>query len=179
MQENMKAASWALGLWGVLSVVFGVLVLAWPGITLKAFLVILGIYLLAVGFGMIVGSLANRAGHWVGSALIGVVSIAAGLYVFAHPQSTALILLSVIAIWAIAVGMLQIVAGFEGRNNWLMIFAGVVYTLFGFYIFANPKGGAITLIWLIGLTAVVAGIAHVVAAFELDKASKQLATTRR
>ena len=48
--------------------------------------------------------------------------------------------------------MLQIVAGFEGKNNWLQIFAGFVYTLFGFYIFANPKGGAIALVWIIGLS---------------------------
>ncbi len=174
MQSELKAASWALGLWGALSVIFGALVIAWPGITLKAFLVILGVYLLAGGAVMLVGSIANRSGHWVGSALIGVLSVVAGLYVFSHPQASALVALSVVAIWAVAVGMLQIVAGFEGKNNWFLVFAGVVYTFFGFYIFANPAGGALALVWLIGLSTIASGIALVVAAFEANTASKQV-----
>lgn len=174
MQNELKAASWALGLWGALSVIFGALILAWPGITLKAFLVILGVYLLAGGLVMLVGALANREGSWAGTALIGVISVVAGLYVFSNPQISALVALSVVAIWAVAVGMLHVVAGFEGKNNWLMIFAGAVYVLFGFYIFANPAGGAIALVWLIGLSTIASGIALVIAAFEANSASKKL-----
>jgi uncharacterized membrane protein HdeD (DUF308 family) len=179
MQNEMKAASWALGLWGVLSVIFGVLIVAWPGITLKAFLIVLGIYLLSVGAVMLVGSLANREGHWASTALIGVISAVAGLYVFANPGISALVALSVIAIWAIVVGMLQVVVGFEGKNDWVMIFAGSVYTLFGFYIFANPAGGALTLVWLVGLSTIVGGIALVVAAFEANNEAKKVTVSRK
>lgn len=178
MQSELRAASWALGLWGALSVIFGALILAWPGITLKAFLVVLGVYLLAVGVVMIVGALANREGSWAGTALVGVISAVAGLYVFSNPQISALVALSVIALWAVAVGMLQIVAGFEGKNNWLLIFAGAVYVLFGFYIFANPAGGAIALVWLVGLSTIASGIALVIAAFDANSASKKLKKAR-
>ena len=144
----------------------------WQGITLKAFLVILGIYLLASGATMLIGSLINRQGSWVGTALVGVLSAVAGLYVFSNPTISGLVALSVVAIWSIGVGLLQVVAGFEGKNNWLRIFAGTVYTLFGFYIFANPRGGALTLVWLIGLTTISSGIALVIAAFEANKLAK-------
>jgi uncharacterized membrane protein HdeD (DUF308 family) len=174
MQSELKAASWALGLWGALSVIFGALILAWPGITLKAFLVVLGVYLLATGVVMLVGAFANREGSWAGTALVGVISAVAGLYVFSNPQISALVALTVIAIWAVAVGMLQVVAGFEGKNNWLQVFAGVVYTLFGFYIFANPKGGAVALVWLIGLSTIAGGIALVIAAIEANTVRKEL-----
>jgi uncharacterized membrane protein HdeD (DUF308 family) len=174
MQSELKAASWALGLWGALSVIFGALILAWPGITLKAFLVVLGVYLLAAGVVMLVGAFANREGSWAGTALVGVISAVAGLYVFSNPQISALVALTVIAIWAVAVGMLQVVAGFEGKNNWLQVFAGVVYTLFGFYIFANPKGGAVALVWLIGLSTIAGGIALVIAAIEANTVRKEL-----
>lgn len=174
MKNDLKAASWALGLWGTFSVIFGALILAWPGITLKVFLIIVGIYLLSTGIVMLVGSLVNREGSWAGTALVGVISVVAGLYVFANPGISALVALTVIAIWAIAVGMLQIVAGFEGKNNWLQIFAGAVYTLFGFYIFANPAGGALALVWLIGLTTIASGIALVIVAFEANSAGKKL-----
>ena len=178
MGNELKAASWALGLWGALSVIFGAIVLAWPGITLVSFLIILGVYLLASGVVMLVGALLSRQGSWVGTALVGVISAVAGLYVFSNPGISALVVLSVIAIWAIVVGMLQIAAGFEGKNNWLLICAGAVYVLFGFYIFANPAGGAIALVWLIGLSSIVSGIALTIAAFEAHHAGKKL-TTRK
>jgi uncharacterized membrane protein HdeD (DUF308 family) len=172
MDKDLKAAAWALGLWGALSVVFGALILAWPGITLKAFLVVLGVYLLASGAVLLVGSLINRNGHWVIGTLIGFLSAVAGLYVFANPQISALVALSVVAIWAVAAGMLLVVSGFEGKNDWWRIIAGAVYTLFGFYIFANPAGGAIALVWLIGLSTIASGVALIVTAFHANSMGK-------
>ena len=174
MQEQIKGAAWALGLWGVFSIIFGVLILAWPGITLKAFLIVLGVYLLASGVVMAIGSLVNRRGHWVGGALMGAITAIAGLYVFANPKISTLAILTVIAIWSIAVGGLQLAAGFEGKNNWWMILSGAVYALFGFYIFANPKGGAITLIWLIGLSVIASGLLLTIAAFKVGDLNKTL-----
>lgn len=174
MQEQIKGAAWALGLWGVFSIIFGVLILAWPGITLKAFLVVLGVYLLTSGVVMAIGSLVNRRRHWVGGALMGAITSIAGLYVFANPKISTLAILTVIAIWSIAVGGLQLAAGFEGKNNWWMILSGAVYTLFGFYIFANPTGGAITLIWLIGLSVIASGLLLTIAAFKVGDLNKQL-----
>lgn len=174
MQKELKGAAWALGLWGMFSIIFGALVLAWPGITLKIFLVILGVYFIATGLAMLVGSLVNHQGRWVLGALLGVISVVAGLYVFANPAISGLVTLSVIAIWAVAVGMLQIVAGFEGRNSWSLIIAGTINTLFGFYIFANPVGGAIALVWLVGLSTIIGGIALVVTAFEAHHEMKML-----
>jgi uncharacterized membrane protein HdeD (DUF308 family) len=174
MQDEVKGASWAIGLWGAFSIIFGALVLAWPGISLKAFLIVLGIYLLTSGAVMAIGSLVNRHGHWVGGAIIGALSAIAGLYVFANPGISALAILTVIAIWSIAVGALQLVAGFAGNNNWWMILAGAVQTLFGFYIFANPGGGALALVWLVGLSIITAGLLLIVAAFKGGDLSRQL-----
>lgn len=166
MQKELKGAAWALGIWGVFSIIFGALILAWPGITLKVFLIIIGIYFIASGFTMLVGSLVHHQGKWILGALLGVISVVAGLYVFANPAISGLVTLSVIAVWAVAVGMLQIVAGFEGKNSWSLIIAGAINTLFGFYIFANPVGGAIALVWLIGLSTIIGGVALVITAFE-------------
>jgi uncharacterized membrane protein HdeD (DUF308 family) len=170
MQDELKSSAWALGLWGALSIIFGVLIVAWPGITLKAFLLILGVYLLASGAVMLIGSLIRRTGHWIIGALIGFLGFVAGLYVFAHPKISALAVLVVIAVWAITVGMLQIVSGFIAeRKDWWMVVAGIVYAVFGFWVFANPKDGAIALVWLIGLSAVAVGILLAVSAFEVSK----------
>lgn len=178
MQKELKGAAWALGIWGVFSIIFGAMILAWPGITLKVFLIILGIYFIATGFTMLIGSLVHHQGKWILGALLGVISVVAGLYVFANPGISGLVTLSVIAIWAVAVGMLEIVAGFEGKNSWSLIIGGVINTLFGFYIFANPAGGAIALVWLVGLSTIIGGIALVVTAFEAHHEIKTLQPKR-
>jgi hypothetical protein len=63
--------------------------------------------------------------------------------------------------------VLQIVAGFEGKNNWLQIFAGVVYALFGMYVFANPKGGAL-------LTQIILAVLYVLWLLLLKPRSKHV-----
>lgn len=177
MDNQIKEAAWGLGVWGAFSVMFGLLIMAWPGITIKAFLIVLGIYLLASGAVLAVGSLVNHAGHWIFGTLIGALSVIAGLYVFSHPAASALAVLSLIAIWAVVVGMLEVAAGLAAKKtNWLLVLAGSVYTLFGFYIFAKPAQGALTLIWLIGLSTVVSGVALIVGALEANKIAK---TVRR
>ena len=178
MQKELKGAAWALGLWGALSIIFGGIVLAWPGITLKAFLITLGAYLVASGLIMIVGSLVNLNGRWALGTLMGAISVAAGMYVFANPAISGLVALYTIAIWSITTGMLQIAAGFEGKNNWWLIISGLVYTWFGFYIFAKPVGGALTLIWIIGLSNIVGGVLLITTAFEANSASKKLVTKK-
>jgi len=169
MQRELHSAAWALGVWGLLSVIFGGIIFAWPGITLKVFLVVLGLYLVASGLVMLVGSLVNHHGKWIAGALIGGVSAIAGLYVLANPQISGLVALYVIALWAIVAGLMQIVSGFEGKNNWWLIISGVIYALFGLYIFANPASGALALIWIIGLSVIVGGITLIITAFEVNK----------
>lgn len=178
MQKEMHGVAWALGLWGAFSVVFGALIMSWPGITLKVFLIILGIYFVISGLALFVGSLINlnRTGRWVTGALLGGLSVVAGLYVFANPQLSALVAIYVVAIWGVAVGILQIAAGLEGKNNWWMVIAGVIYTLFGLYIFGHPLTGALALTWVIGLSTVAGGIALIITAFELNNDVKKLAS---
>ena len=173
MDNQIKEAAWALSVWGVFSVVFGLLIMAWPGITLSAFLIILGIYLLASGAVMAIGSIVNHTGHWIFGTLMGALSAVAGLYVFSHPAISALAVLTLISIWAIVVGVLQVAAGFTGKKtSWLLVVSGTVYTLFGFYIFAKPASGALALIWLIGLSTVVSGVALIVSGYEANKLVK-------
>ncbi len=178
MQKELKGVAWALGIWGALSVIFGGIIFAWPGITLKAFLIVLGLYLVASGLVMIVGSLVNHQGKWIAGALVGGISAIAGLYVLANPQITGLVALYVIALWAISAGLLQIVAGAEGKNSWWLIVSGAIYTLFGLYIFANPAKGAIALIWFIGLSVIVGGIALIITAFEANNEINKLASKK-
>jgi uncharacterized membrane protein HdeD (DUF308 family) len=115
------------------------------------------------------GDLAPR--WWL--ALVGIVSILAGLVAFFYPGMTALALLMVIAAWAIVVGVLQIWGSIEWRkvldDAWLLTLNGVLSIAFGAILFARPGAGAVAVVWMIGWFAVVFGCLYVALAFRLKK----------
>jgi uncharacterized membrane protein HdeD (DUF308 family) len=166
--KNLKSLSWAFLLWGVLSIIMGILVMAWPDITLKVLLIILGVYLFAAGAVMVIGSIADREENWVGGLIIGVLSVLAGIYMFGNPQISGLVVLYVIAGWALVTGVLQMAAGFEVEEGkgWL-IFGGIVSILFGLLMFGRPLSGALALIWVIGLYSIINGLFMMVTGFKV------------
>jgi hypothetical protein len=98
-------------------------------------------------------------------ALVGLFGIAAGILTFAWPGITALVLLLFIAGWAIATGVSQIVGAIRLRkeieNEWLLIASGVLSVIFGLILVAQPGTGALALLYVIGIYAVLYGILEV------------------
>jgi uncharacterized membrane protein HdeD (DUF308 family) len=75
---------------------------------------------------------------------------------------TALILLILIASWAIVTGAFQIAAAIQLRKHitgeWLLALSGIISILFGAMLLYNPVAGALAVVWLIGIYAMVSGI---------------------
>jgi uncharacterized membrane protein HdeD (DUF308 family) len=82
-----------------------------------------------------------------------------------------MVLLYLIAFWAIFTGVLEIVAGIRLRaviaNESLLILMRVVSILFGLFILIFPGAGALAIIFWIGAYAVVFGIMLIALAFRL------------
>ena len=82
-----------------------------------------------------------------------------------------MILLYLIAFWAILTGVLEIIAGIRLRaviaNEILLILMGVLSTLFGILIIIFPGAGALAIIIWIGAYAVLFGIILIALAFRL------------
>jgi len=93
----------------------------------------------------------------------GVVSVLAGLAAFVWPGLTALVLLYIIAFWAIVTGVLEIVAAIRVRraisNELGLVIGGVLSVVFGVVLLIAPGAGALAVIFLIGAYAVVFGLA--------------------
>jgi len=102
-----------------------------------------------------------------------VLGIAAGLFTFISPGITAIALLLLIAVWAIANGVFQIAAAIKLRkeidNEWLMILSGALSVVFGALMIASPGAGALAVLWIIGAFAVAYGVLLVLFAFKLKK----------
>ena len=154
---------WAIELRGLLTLLFGLLTLFLPGITLGALIVVFGIYALAEGIVMIVMTLNRReAPHWWVTLLQGFAGVGAGVITFAYPGVTAVALLMIIAAWAIMTGVLEIAGSImlrkEIKGEWLLILSGILSLVFAYMLLANPAVGALALVSLIGVYAVVFGI---------------------
>jgi len=168
MLEYLSRHWWSVTFRGALAVVFGVVAWIWPDITLRALVLLYGFYalvdgLLALAALLLGGSLVSGRRGWL--VVEGVAGIAAGVIAFLWPGITALVLLYLIAAWAIATGVLEVAVAIwlrrELRGEWLLALGGVVSVAFGVFLVVRPGDGAVAVVWLIGLFAILFGMALV------------------
>jgi uncharacterized membrane protein HdeD (DUF308 family) len=171
---NVLARNWGwVALRGVAALIFGILTLANPAISLVTLILFFGAYAVTDGIFTIVSVVANRRGepHWIALIFAGLLSVAAGIVAFLLPGMTALILLYWIALWAIVTGAAEIVTAIRLRKvltgEWLLVLAGVLSILFGALLFARPGAGALAVVLWIGAYAVVVGVVLIALAFRL------------
>ena len=171
----MGRAWWLVLLRGIAAIVFGILAWTWPGATLITLTLFWGAYALVDGIAALWSCWHGRdrgKAMWQ-VILIGVLGIAAGIFTFISPGITAIALLLLIAIWAVANGVFQIAAAIRLRkeiaNEWLLILSGVLSVAFGVLMMVFPGAGAMAVLWLIGVFAVAYGALLVLFAFKLRK----------
>jgi uncharacterized membrane protein HdeD (DUF308 family) len=168
-RTQMTKLRWAVGLHGLASAVVGVLILAWPGISVYALTIVFGAYTLATGI-VELGTAFTAEGKEERGWLIlrGLLGITVGVLVFAWPGISALALLYVIGAYAVALGIIAVVGAFwlplDGGDTALMILGGAVSILFGIVMFAKPGDGALVTLALIAAFALVTGITELVVA---------------
>jgi uncharacterized membrane protein HdeD (DUF308 family) len=163
---------WLILLRGVFAILFGITALVFPGITLVAFVWVFGAFALVDGLFSIAAAI--RGGTmtprwWL--AIVGIAGIAAGILAAVWPGMTALLLLTFIGAWSIVRGLFEIVGAFRLRrhidNEWMLIGAGALSVLFGILVLVAPGAGALALLWLIGVYAILSGLMLVGLAFRL------------
>jgi uncharacterized membrane protein HdeD (DUF308 family) len=162
---------WALLLRGLLAVLFGLIALFLPGMTLTVLVLVFGAYALVDGvFAVVAGIRGVRGRRWV-LIIEGVLGVLAGLVTLFLPGITALALLYVIAFWAIFTGVAESVAAValrrEIEGEWAMIVGGALSVIFGMILALLPGVGLLSLVWLIGIYAILFGIALIVLAFRV------------
>lgn len=109
--------------------------------------------------------------------VLGVVSILFGIVVLIWPGMSLGILVIMVGIWAIIIGVLQIVSSVGHRavpnSGWVWgIVGGALAILFGVLVLVWPGTGLVTIIWIIGIWAIVWGIVLIVLGVQLRKAAR-------
>ena len=170
---------WVLLVRGLLAIGFGIMTLVWPAITVWALVLVFAFYALADGVLDIAMGIGGQGPHdeklstgrriWV--IVLGLVGIGAGLIAIFWPGITAVVLLWVIALWAIAGGIAELLAAWQLRaeltNEWMWVLAGLLSIALGVILLFQPRAGAIALLVWIGILAIAWGAALCVSAFRV------------
>jgi uncharacterized membrane protein HdeD (DUF308 family) len=173
LRASLAARWWALVIRGALSMLFGVAVLAWPDVSLLVLWVFVGTWLVADG--LLALALAFTRAHRRFQVLDGAVGIAIGLLAILHPSVSGLTLLLIVAVWAIARGVLQMLLamdlGSRQRGAWNFGAIGVASLAFGALLLSNLGSGALAVIGLISGFAVLLGLAYISTGFWLEQSN--------
>ncbi len=126
----------------------------------------------AVTEGVLVVSIGIRKTRYRGALIAkGASGIVAGLVALAWPGISALVLLYVVAIWAILSGVAEMVAAVSLRREiegeWALFLVGVLSVIFGAAMAVLPGVGLLSLVRLVGLYALAVGVALIVLALRV------------
>jgi uncharacterized membrane protein HdeD (DUF308 family) len=162
---------------GALAIIFGLIALFSPIATALALAIVIGVYAIVNGVFDIIEAIRHRgSSSMVLRIVLGVVSILFGLLVLVWPGISLAILVIMVGIWAIIIGILQIVSSVRHRaipnSGWVWgIIGGALSILFGILVLIWPGTGLVTIIWIIGIWAIVWGVTLIVLGVQLRKAA--------
>ena len=165
---------------GLAAVLFGILTLVWPKLSLTVLVLLFGVFAVIGGITAVAAALRNTEMPGWGFLLFeGILGILAGVVALVWPGITALAFLFLLATWAIITGILEIVAPLSfpmsGWRALLSVLTGLVSIVFGVLIAAQPSSGLLAVVWLIGVYAIVVGVMYIVVYFESRSLTSSLA----
>jgi uncharacterized membrane protein HdeD (DUF308 family) len=162
-------------LWrGLLAVAVGIVSVAWPDVTVGAFVILFAVYAFIGAVMDAVRAFASRgAGPVVGYLLLAVLSLVAGVVALVWPSITALVLVLWIASWAVVTGVVEAALAFRQgetageRAMWAL--TGVISIALGVVLFIRPDIGALSLATVFGLFSIVYGVSALMLSFQARK----------
>jgi uncharacterized membrane protein HdeD (DUF308 family) len=165
---------------GVVAILFGIVLLLWPGISLGTLVLMFGAYSLVDGVVAIsTAATSARKGERWWLVLHGLAGIAAGVVAFVWTGLSALALLYVIGTWAIVLGTVEFAAALSGRGDgsdrFMLGLHGVLGVAFGVVMWWRPGAGALALITLIATFAIVTGVMRIATAIQLRNRGEAVA----
>ena len=174
-----KSTSTSLILLGVLSVIVGIIAIAWPSVTIAALVIVFAIYaFIAAGLQATRAFSSATAGPVVGHLLLALIDLAAGVVALVWPSPTALALVWVVAIWAFVAGFTEIFLAFGDEETAgtraLFIVTGLISIAFSVVLAARPDIGALTLALLFGLYSLIYGVSEIVLGVQLRRTGTTL-----
>ena len=165
---------WAIALRGVCAILFGIIALLLPGVTMLALVLLFAAYMLVDGILAIVAGVraAQRHDRWGWLIFEGALDLIAGAIAVVWPLVTVVAFVWLLAAWAIVSGVVLFAASFRlnlAHGRWLMSLGGAISVIWGVLLIVWPLVGALVLTWWIAAYALFFGGALLFLAFRLRR----------
>lgn len=169
----VAAQLWGLGIaFGVVSILFGILALFWPGLTVALFIMLFGVFVLLWGIiGLIVSiSTISTNKFWWLELIFSVLAVGLAVYLLRNPEAAASIFIFFIGITFLVRGVIDVLEGlFDGEaassQRVFSIVLGVLGIIAGIITLTNPVTAGLAVVWIVGLYAVLYGSLLIAFAF--------------
>jgi uncharacterized membrane protein HdeD (DUF308 family) len=174
---------WAYAIQGLAALVFGILTLVWPNISLRVMIALFGAFAVVTGIMLVAGSFdaARQRMHWGSLLAAGILDVALGLVTWFWPGLTALAVLYLVVAWAAVTGVIYIVASVELRDDiphaWLLTLTGVLSLALAVVLAVDPRDGILSLVYVVGIYAILSGAAELVFAFRVRGMQQDVSRT--
>jgi uncharacterized membrane protein HdeD (DUF308 family) len=171
--DQLSTPFWQVIVLGVATTLFGIIVLIWPGETLRTLGFLIGIWLMVVGAARIVGAFATGRGlgRQVLSGTVGVILLIGGVACLRNVANGVLVLAFVIALTWLLSGVAEFVIAFQATGSartWLLVLA-VVSVAIGLAFTFWPGLSLATIVLMTGISALIIGIGEIAFAFQMRR----------
>jgi uncharacterized membrane protein HdeD (DUF308 family) len=182
MEQLFPKFWWTFVVRGFVSVLFGLFVISWPGLSLDGLVLSFGIFALLQGILSTLPGVSELGGRIYFLLIEGIVGILAGVLTFLGPglgrifwpEVATMTLLFFIAFWALLSGIAEVIGSFRLpgaiKGKWLITLSGLVCLLLGLVLLFRSGLGAVGNAWVIGLFIIVFGLLWLFIGFKARKA---------
>ncbi len=174
-----KRVWWTFLIGGIASVIFGILAFFNPGVALFVLGLYLAAYLIVDGGVNVWGAVTNREKDgWWAMLLLGLLSIAVGIYALLVPAASMLAIVYMAAFIAMLIGVSSLMLGWKIRqevsSEWVLYVTGILSVLFSLLILFRPGVGGATVVYLIATWAILIGALRIFFAFHVRKLGNRI-----
>ncbi|MGC5614807.1 HdeD family acid-resistance protein [Georgenia sp. Z1491] len=168
---------------GIAAVAVGVAVILWPGTMIDAVIQLFSIFLLVDGLLNVLGGIGlgvdarnqepDRPTQKILTIVLGVVEIAAGIFGLVRPGNVATLMITVIGVWAIVMGLWELITALRARRYVHgvrpLVVAGTFFVVVGAFVVWRPWVSLDVVAWTVAIAALLWGVMQIVVALSVRR----------
>jgi uncharacterized membrane protein HdeD (DUF308 family) len=177
VDERLRQVRWGyFVLFGIIAIIFGGLVLFYPGISTVFMVLLAAALLLLFGiYGIVTGFMAP-SGEKAAPIVLGIIGVLIGAAGLAYPAAFGVSLVVLIGFLLLLIGGLMIVFSIIEKDlphRWLLFILGLLGVIFAILMFYGPVAAAVGLTILLGIYFIITGIASIFTGFQIRSLKKK------
>jgi len=153
---------------GILAIIFGLIALFFPGLTLAALGIYFAISIIVGGIMLIIGAFKNQIKKKRRNLffLEGAIGILLGIIILLRPEVVATVFITIMGIWALVIGIIFLVtflrSNLPAYSNIFVLIVSIVSLITGLIIILNPFESTRIVTVLIGIYALIYGLFSII-----------------